>query len=89
MFDWYQIVEYLTPVNEYPKPKQTLGRQIGVSENCIDERASAILTTKGHVIIRKSKWGLSEDDLSNPVKKAAIAMMDECLNLRINTSNFH
>jgi hypothetical protein len=52
MFDWYQIIEYLTAVNEYPEQKQTLGWWIGVSQNCIDEMASMILTAKGQVIIR-------------------------------------
>jgi hypothetical protein len=80
MFDLYQIVEYLAPVNEYPEQKQTFGWWIGVSENCIDEMASVILTKNGQVIIRKSIWGLSDDDLLNPVKKAAIAVMDELIN---------
>jgi hypothetical protein len=38
------------------------------------------------VIIWKSIWGLSDDDLLNPVKKAAIAVMDERINSKINTS---
>jgi hypothetical protein len=46
-----------------------------VSENCIDEMASVILTGKGQVIIRKSIWGLSANDL-----------IDECINSKINTS---
>jgi hypothetical protein len=86
MFDWYQIVEYLTTVNEYPKQKRTLGRWIGVSENCINEMAPVILTEKGQMIIWKSIWGLSNDDLLNPVKKAAIAVMDERINSKTNTS---
>jgi hypothetical protein len=86
MFDWYQIVEYLTPVNKYPEQKQTLGRWIGISENCIDEMASVIVTEKGLVIIRKSIWGLSDDDLSNWVKITVIALMYEHINSKINTS---
>jgi hypothetical protein len=76
----------LTPVNEYPEHKRTLGRWIGVSDNCINEMASVILTEKGQVILWKSIWGLSDDDLLNPVKKAAIAVMDERINSKINTS---
>jgi hypothetical protein len=38
------------------------------------------------VIIRKSIWGLSDDDLLTPVKKAAIAVMDERISSKINTS---
>jgi hypothetical protein len=85
MFDWYKIVEYLTPVSEYPIQKRELGQWIGVSENCINEMASAILTGKGQIIIRTSIWGLSADDLMNPTKIAEIAGLDKCINSKINT----
>jgi hypothetical protein len=87
MFDWYQIVEYLTPINEYPVQKCELGRWIGVSENCIDEMASVILTGKGQVIIRKSIWGLYANDLMNPTKIADIAGLDERINLKNEYAN--
>jgi hypothetical protein len=56
-----------------------------VSENCIDEMAYVILTGKGQVIIRKSIWVLSADDLMNPTKITEMAGLDEHINSKINT----
>jgi hypothetical protein len=54
-------------------------------ENCIDELASLILTGKGHIIIRKSIWGLSANDLINPTKIAEIAGLDKRIISKIDT----
>jgi hypothetical protein len=84
MFDWYQVVYYWTPVEQFPHERKLIFRWIGVSENCVDEMAYVILTKKGKVVIRKSVWGLSDDDLSNPEIKAKIAELDKAIIESIN-----
>jgi hypothetical protein len=80
MFDWLQVVYYWTPVEQIPPHERKLiGRWIGVSENCVDEITYVILTKKGKVVIRKSVWGLSDDDLSNPAIMAKIAELDKAI----------
>jgi hypothetical protein len=76
MFDWYQVVYYWTTVEQFPHERKLIGRWIGVSENCVDEMVYVILTHKGKVVICKSVWVLSDDDLSNPAIKAKIADLD-------------
>jgi hypothetical protein len=79
LFDWYQVVYYLTPTVEYPFEKKLLGRWIGVSEACIDEMAFVVLlSTNCKPIIRKTVWGLgtSDDSLLNPTIKSQIVVMD-------------
>jgi hypothetical protein len=72
MFDWYQAVYYWTPVEQFPHERKLVGRRVGDSENGIDEMAYVILMRKGKVVIRKSVWGLSDDDLSNPAIMAKL-----------------
>jgi hypothetical protein len=79
MFDWYQAVYYWTPVEQFPHERKLIGRWIGVSESCIDEMAYVILTHKGKVVICKSVWGLSDDDLSNPAIKAKIPELNTAI----------
>jgi hypothetical protein len=45
----------------------------------VDEMAYVILTKKGKVVICKSIWVLSDDDLSNPAIKAKIAELDKAI----------
>jgi hypothetical protein len=64
-------------ISQFPHERKLIGRWIGVSENCVDEMAYVILTDKGKVFIRKSVWGLSDDDLSNPAIKAKISELEK------------
>jgi hypothetical protein len=79
MFDWYQVVYYWAPVEQFPHECKLIGRWIGVSENCVDEMANINLAHKGKNVIRKSVWGLSDDDLSNPAIKAKIAELNTAI----------
>jgi hypothetical protein len=78
-YDWYQVVYYWTPVEQFPHERKLIGRWIGVSENCVDEMAYVIVTHKGKVVIRKSLRGLSDDNLSNPAIKAELAELDSAI----------
>jgi hypothetical protein len=42
--------------------------------------ASVILTAKHQEVIKKSIWGLSDDDLQSPAMKAAIVKLDAHIN---------
>jgi hypothetical protein len=84
LFDWYQPVYYWTPTAEFPFEKKLIGRWVGVSENCVDEMAYTILTSAAKIIIRKSVWGLSEDDMRNPAITDRIAALDKSIHALIH-----
>ncbi|KAI2511643.1 Reverse transcriptase (RNA-dependent DNA polymerase) [Fragilaria crotonensis] len=76
-FDWYEPVMYWDPVGSFPFEQKLFGRWIGVAEVSTDLMAFYILTRSGKVIVRKSVWGLSEDDLANPDIKLRLSELDE------------
>ena len=77
MFDWYQAVYYWTPTAGFPEDKKLIGRYLGLAETCVDELAYNILTDTCKIIIRKSVWALTDDDLRNPAIMARIQSMDD------------
>jgi Reverse transcriptase (RNA-dependent DNA polymerase) len=81
MFDWYQPVFYLTPVIDYPHERKCIGRWLGVAEECTDEMAFTILAGKGKVIVRKSVWAISDDEMAQPSIKEKLAKFDESIKL--------
>jgi len=66
LFSWYEPVFYLDPASTFPDEKKNIGLWIGIEESCTDIMAHRILTVKGEVVVRKSVWALSKDDLAIP-----------------------
>jgi hypothetical protein len=64
-FDWYEYVWYHEPIAQFPYDKKLLGRWLGVAECSIDIMAYYILTATGKVIICKSIWALSKDEMTS------------------------
>jgi hypothetical protein len=56
-FDFYAYCRYWTPMKEFPYEKITIGRWLGVAENCTDKMAYYILTKKGKVVVRNAEIG--------------------------------
>jgi hypothetical protein len=65
------------PVGAFPHEQKLLGRWLGVAEVSTDLMAFYLLTKTWKIIVRKSVWGLSEDDLANPDKKTRLVELDE------------
>jgi hypothetical protein len=63
LFDWYQMVYYWTPTPGFPEEKKVLGRWLGLATSCVDELAYHILTDSCKIVVRKSVWALTDDDL--------------------------
>jgi hypothetical protein len=51
--------------------------------------AYVVLSDKGKILIRKSVWGLSDDDLSNPVILATITALDESIKKLVDNKEYH
>jgi hypothetical protein len=79
MFDWYQPVYYLTPTIFFPHEKKILGRWLGVAEYFTDEMAYTILGAKGVVVIRKSIWALTANEIGTDMIREQIETLDESL----------
>ena len=82
-FDWYEPVMYWDPVAGFPHEQKLLGRWVGVAEVSTDLMAFYILTKTGKIIVRKSVWGLSNDDFANPDMKLRLAELDERIRSKI------
>ena len=82
-FDWYEPVLYWDPVGNFPHEQKLLGRWIGVAEVSTDLMAFYILTKTGKVVVRKSVWALSQDDLANPDIKLRLVDLDEGISSKI------
>lgn len=82
-FDWYEPVFYHEPVPTFPYQKKRIGYWIGVEECTVDVMASRILTNTGHVVIRKSVWAISKDEMRQPEVIAEIAQLDADIKERV------
>ncbi|KAI2503958.1 Reverse transcriptase (RNA-dependent DNA polymerase) [Fragilaria crotonensis] len=82
-FDWYEPVLYWDPVGTFPHEQKLLGRWLGVAEVSTDLMAFYLLTKTGKIIVRKSVWGLSEDDFANPDIKTRLVELDEGIRSKI------
>ena len=82
-FDWYEPVMYWDPVAGFPHEQKLLGRWVGVAEVSTDLMAFYILTKTGKIIVRKSVWGLSNDDFAHPDMKLRLAELDERIRSKI------
>jgi hypothetical protein len=82
-FDWYEPVLYWDPVGAFPHEQKLLGRWLGVAEVSTDLMAFYILTKTGKIIVRKSVWGLSEEDFANPDIKIRLVDLDEGIRFKI------
>ncbi len=74
---------YWDPVGSFPYEQKLFGRWIGVAEVSTDLMAFYILTRTGKVIVRKSVWGLSHDELANPDIKLRLVELDEGIQSKI------
>ena len=77
MFDMYEVVWYWEPTIGFPDDRKRLGRSLGVAEVSTDVMAHYILTSKGTIVIRKSIWALTSDELKDPQMVADIAALDQ------------
>ena len=82
-FDWYEPVMYWDPISGFPHEQKLLGRWIGVAKVSTDLMAFYILTRKGKIVVRKSVWGLSNDDFANPDMKLRLVELDEGIRSKI------
>lgn len=87
LFDWYQAVYYWTPTAGFPEDKKLLGRFLGLADSCVDELAYNILTDSCKIIIRKSVWALTEDELKNPAVIERLQHMDDAIKSKLGPSS--
>jgi hypothetical protein len=74
MFDWYQPVFYYSPTAQFPAQRKAIGRWIGVAQNSTDEMSYLILAKIGRIVIQKSVWGISANDLALPLIRRQIGI---------------
>jgi len=65
LFDWYDPVYFHMPVATYPYQKKSVGRLLGVADNCTDELAYIVLPKSGRPVVRKSVWGIPKEALAS------------------------
>jgi hypothetical protein len=82
-FDWYEYIWYHDPVASFPYEKKLLGRWLGVAECSIDVMAFYILTASGKVIVRKSIWALSTEEMQTPEVQTSTAGLDLAISQKI------
>jgi hypothetical protein len=82
-FDWYNYVWYYDPVVQFPFKKKLLGRCLGVAECSTDIMAFYILTETGKVIVRKSIWGLSMEEMQTPEVQLQVAGLNLAISHKI------
>lgn len=82
LFSWYEPVFYLDPATTFPKERKDIGFWLGVEESCSDIMAHRILKANGEVVIRKSVWALSKDDLALPEIQERIEEGKERINAK-------
>jgi hypothetical protein len=75
-FDWYKYVWYHDPIAQFSYEKKLMGQWLGVAECIIDIMAFYILTESGKVIIHKSIWGLSIEEMKTPKVWLQVAGLD-------------
>jgi hypothetical protein len=80
MFDWYQPVFYYNPTIGFPHERKCVSRWIGVAEECTDNQAYTILTTKARILVQKSVWAVSDAELAQEMIKAKLTALDESIN---------
>jgi Reverse transcriptase (RNA-dependent DNA polymerase) len=80
LFDFYEPVYYMDPARQFPFEKKRLGFVLGVYEATIDEMAYYILGDKGKVVVRKSIWGLSDDERQIPQIKINLLDLTNAVN---------
>jgi hypothetical protein len=68
---------YWDLVDAFPHEQKLLGRWLGVAKVSTDLMAFEILTKTGKIIVRKSVWGLSEENFASPDIKIRLVYMDE------------
>ena len=76
-FDRYEYVYYWNPIAAFPHEKKCLDRWIGVAEVSTDIMACFILTDTGKFVVRKSVWGISNEDQKLDTTKAAMSQLDK------------
>jgi hypothetical protein len=82
-FNWYEYVWYHDPIASFPYKKKPLGRWLSVAECSIDIMVFYILTASGKVIVRKSIWALTTEEMQSPPIQAIIAGLDLAISNKI------
>ena len=83
LFDFWEPVQFLMPVEDYPYEKKHIGRWLGIASNCTDDMAYIVLPKSGIPITRKDVWGLSEDELKTPAIAARLVEYDRAIKERL------
>ena len=86
MFDWYQVVWYHEPTNEFPNQKRVLGRWLGVAHDYHEEGVFWILTEKGTYVARKSVWSPSEEEKNSSIHRGLVDKLDESIARKLGDS---
>jgi hypothetical protein len=79
LFDFYEPVRTHEPNRQFPDHKMSYGRFVGIADSSEAPLSYLVLQKSGKVIVRKSIWGISDDDLKHPAVIAGIAELDECI----------
>ena len=83
MFNWYQPIWYHMPKAQFPYKKKVMGQWIGMADSCTDLMAYSIVTSTGLVIMRKSVWGVSKEELATDSVREQLTLLDEGIKIRI------
>jgi hypothetical protein len=86
LFDWFSPVYYHDPTKDFPYQKKSIGMWIGVEVASTEIMAFRILQANGEVVVRKSVWGISEDEMKQPNVAAEIAELQLKLEAKIGDS---
>ena len=79
-------MHYWNPIAAFPHEKKCLGRWIGVAEVSTDIMACFILTDTGKVVVRKSVWGLSDEEQQLATTKDAMRQLDNAIAAKVGDS---
>ena len=80
MFDWYQPVWYIDPVENGVDPRRKLGRWIGVAEHFGAPMCYFVLPKSGRPIARSSVFHVTKEDMLSLATQTALAEFDAEIN---------
>jgi hypothetical protein len=82
-FNWYKYVWYYDPVAQFLFKKKLLGQWLGVAARSTDIMAFYILTETDKVIVRKSIWGLSMEEMKTREVQLQVAGLNLAISQKI------
>lgn len=86
LFDWYQVVWCLQPMNKFPYNKRVLGRWIGIVDDSNEIGTHRILLETGFWVSRKEVWELTDADKNNLQLQTDIMQLDAGIRDRLGDS---